>query len=122
MLFVLLGVVLLGLSLAGVEPVSVWPWWSVAVPFAAALAWWAAADFFGLTQRRLVRRAEIRRAKRRRKAMEAMGLAAFETRRPASKPLAVQRKAPAEVFQETLASFVDTLAEMAEPPAVRHVG
>lgn len=122
MLFVLLGVVLLGLNVAGVQPVVVWPWWSFALPFAAALIWWGVADFFGLTQRRIVRRADVRRAKRRRKAMEAMGLAAFETRRPAAKPAAVQRKAPAEVFQETLASFVDTLAELAEPPAVRHVG
>lgn len=121
MLFVLLGVVLLGLSVAGVEPVSVWPWWSVAAPFAAALAWWTVADFFGLTQKRIVRRAHIRRAKRRRKAMEAMGLAAFETHRPTAKRRPYH-STPARVFQETLASVVDTLTDLAEPPAVRRVG
>lgn len=123
MLFVILGVVMLGMSLAGMEPVAHWPQWAAAVPFAAALVWWTLADYFGLTQRGIVRRADARRAQRRRKAMEAMGLAAFEGRRPAPKrAAAAPRRTPAEAFQETLSSVVDTLTDLAEPPAVRRVG
>lgn len=123
MLFMILGVVMLGMSLAGIEPVSQWPQWSAALPFAAALVWWTLADYFGLTQRGIVRRADARRARRRRKAMEAMGLAGFEGRRLVPRrAAAAPRRTPAAAFQETLSSVVDTLADLAEPPAVRRVG
>lgn len=121
MLFVILGVVMLGMSLAGIEPVAHWPQWAPALPFAAALVWWGLADYFGLTQRGIVRRADARRAQRRRKAMQAMGLASFENRRPV-----VRRQsrwtAPAEAFRETVHSVVDTLTDITEPKSVRQVG
>lgn len=74
MILVIVGVILLVLKLAGMAPVGDWPWWAVAAPFAAAVLWWVVADATGLTERFAISRYEARRAKRRRKAMELLGL------------------------------------------------
>jgi len=74
MILVIVGVVLLGLKLAGLGPVADWPWWAVGAPFAGAVAWWLFADASGLTQRLAIARFEARRSLRRRRTMEMLGL------------------------------------------------
>lgn len=74
MILVIVGVVLLGLKLAGMGPVADWSWWVVGAPFAGAVAWWLFADVSGLTQRFAISRFEAKRALRRRRTMEMLGL------------------------------------------------
>jgi small Trp-rich protein len=75
-LFVIVGVVLLGLHVADVGAVGQWPWWAVAAPFGLALVWWMLADYFGLTERAALRKFEAKRQKRRQKLMSLLGLGA----------------------------------------------
>jgi small Trp-rich protein len=72
MAFVLLGLLLLALKLAGLGFVSHWSWWLVLAPFALAAAWWALADALGYTQRDAMRRQDERVAKRRQTQLDAM--------------------------------------------------
>ncbi len=74
MAFLLLGLALLALKLAEIGPVAAWPWWLVLAPFGLAVAWWAYADATGLTQRRAIDKMEKRKAERRQRDMEALGL------------------------------------------------
>ena len=80
MLFVVVGVVLIVLNLAGIGPVGEWTWnltgdlWKFAMPFAFALGWWAWADTSGLTKRREMERMDQRKEERRLKNMEALGM------------------------------------------------
>jgi small Trp-rich protein len=80
MAFLLLGLVLGGLKLAEYGPVAAWSWWLVLSPFAAAAVWWGIADASGLTKRRAMDSMEKRKADRRLRDMEALGL---DTRRKA---------------------------------------
>jgi small Trp-rich protein len=75
---VIVGVLLLLAKLAEVGPTSHWSWWIVLAPFAVAAAWWQFADSSGLTMKREMDKMEKRKADRRDKAMEALGL---DTRR-----------------------------------------
>ena len=50
-------------------------------PFALAIAWWSFADTFGLTQARAMRKMDDRRAERRTRAMEALGIDARRERK-----------------------------------------
>ena len=72
--FVGIGLVLLILKIAGIEPVSEWSWIWVLAPFGAAVAWWLYADTTGLTQKRAIRKMEERKVARRERDMEALGL------------------------------------------------
>jgi small Trp-rich protein len=80
MLFVIVGVILVGLNLAGIGPVAQWNWeftgdlWRFVTPFLLALAWWAWADASGMTRRREMERDAERKAERRRRNISAMGL------------------------------------------------
>ena len=74
MWFVVLGVLLIALKLAEIGFVAAWSWWAVLSPFAAALVWWAYADASGLTKKREMDKLEDKKAARRRKHMEAMGI------------------------------------------------
>lgn len=103
MILVIVGVILLVLKLAGMGPVADWPWWAVAAPFAGAVVWWVVADATGLTQRFAISRYETRRAERRRKAMELLGLV-VPGRRP--RRLAEDSAAPATAAPTTVASIV----------------
>ena len=73
MLFVGLGVILLVLKLAGVDPVAGLAWYWVLSPFVGAVAWWGWADASGFTKRREMDRMDERKAARRAKQMEALG-------------------------------------------------
>jgi small Trp-rich protein len=64
-----IGLVLVVLKLAEIEPVAGWAWWVLLLPFAATVAWWVFADATGLTARREQQRWMERREKRRREAV-----------------------------------------------------
>ena len=81
MLFVIIGVLLLAAKFAEVGPTAGWSWWIVLSPFLAAVLWWAFADSTGLTKKRAMDKMEQRKADRRRKAAEALGLTMKSTER-----------------------------------------
>jgi small Trp-rich protein len=74
MVFIVIGVLLIGLKLADIAPVAAWSWWGVLSPFALAVAWWAYADGSGLTKRREMDKLEDKKKERRQKAMDALGI------------------------------------------------
>jgi small Trp-rich protein len=74
MVFIIVGVLLIGLKLADIGPVALWPWWIVLAPFGLAAAWWAYADGSGLTKKREMDKLEEKKLERRRKAMDALGI------------------------------------------------
>jgi small Trp-rich protein len=87
MFFVLIGVVLIGLNLAGIGPIGEWTWnltgdlWKFVMPFAFALGWWAWTDASGLTKRREMERMDQRKEARRQKNVVALGLNPRHTRK-----------------------------------------
>ena len=74
MWFIVLGVLLIALKLAEVGFVAEWTWWAVLSPFAVAAVWWAYADASGLTKKREMDKLEDKKAERRRRSMEALGI------------------------------------------------
>jgi small Trp-rich protein len=80
MLFVIVGVILVGLHFLGIGPMAQWNWelfgdlWKFVLPFILALVWWAWADGSGLTKRREMEKDEERKATRRRRSMENLGM------------------------------------------------
>jgi small Trp-rich protein len=80
MAFLLLGLALLAMKVAEFGPVATWSWWVVLLPFGLAVLWWAFADSSGLTQRRAIEKMEQRKAARRQRDMEALGMTAKRDR------------------------------------------
>ena len=74
MVFMILGIALLAMKLAEFGPVSTWAWGWVLAPFGLAVLWWALADKMGLTQRRAMDKMEAKKADRRSRNLEALGL------------------------------------------------
>lgn len=74
MWFVLIGVLLLGLKLAGLGPVAAWSWWIVLAPFGLAALWWAFADSMGITRGMAMRRQDEKVRRRREQQAENLGL------------------------------------------------
>lgn len=80
MWFVVIGVVMLVMNLAGIGPVGEWTWagfgkaWFVLVPFGLAVAWWGWSDMSGRTQRKAMEKVDAKREARRQKALDALGL------------------------------------------------
>jgi small Trp-rich protein len=74
-----IGVLLLTLKLMEFGPVGGWSWWLVLSPFAVAAAWWMYADSSGLTKRREMDKLEAKKAERKKKSMDALGI---KQRRP----------------------------------------
>lgn len=74
MLFIVIGLLLIGLKFADIAPVATMSWWWVLAPFALAAAWWAYADGSGLTKRREMDKLEDKKKERRQKAMDALGI------------------------------------------------
>ena len=70
MAFLVVGLGLLILKWAGIEPVASRAWGWVLAPFALAALWWAWADWSGYTRRRAMRREEARKAAREAKARQ----------------------------------------------------
>ena len=87
MLFVLVGLVLIGLNLADVGPFGRWNWeffgdlWKFCVPFVLALLWWIWADKSGLDKRREMEKMEERKRNRRKEQMQALGMDVRSRRR-----------------------------------------
>ena len=85
MVLVVIGVLLLAAKLADFGPTAGWSWWIVGAPFAGAVLWWQFSDSTGLTQRRAMEKMDQRKAQRRDRALEALGLGT-RNRRPAARP------------------------------------
>jgi small Trp-rich protein len=71
---VVIGVLLVALKLAGIEPVMNWSWWWILSPLGAAVVWWSYADSSGLTKRREMEKMEDRKKKRREENMANLGM------------------------------------------------
>jgi small Trp-rich protein len=80
MLFVIIGVVLIGLNLAKIGPIGAWNWdisgdlWKFIVPFLVAVAWWVWSDASGLNKRREMARMEKKKSDRRKENLVSLGL------------------------------------------------
>ena len=78
--FVLLGLLMIGLNLAGIGPSAAWNWeffgdlWKFAVPFLLAVAWWVWSDKSGLNKRREMDRMEKKKQDRREENLAALGM------------------------------------------------
>lgn len=114
MAFLLLGLALLALKFAEIGPVATWSWWVVLAPFGMAVAWWGYADSTGLTQRRAIAKMEKRRAERRQRDMEALGLGIQRDKRARRAPAPVARKPAAT--QTTAPAPAASTSKAATPP------
>ncbi len=80
MLFVIIGLVVIGLNLFGVGPVGAWNWdffgdlWKFTIPFLLAMAWWVWSDVSGLNKRREMDRMEKKKANRREENLAKLGM------------------------------------------------
>jgi small Trp-rich protein len=83
MWLVVVGLVLVGLKLAGLGFVASWSWWLVLSPFALAALWWKVADATGITQRKAMEQEDRRAAVRREKQFESLGMRPPSAGRPA---------------------------------------
>ncbi len=73
MVFLIIGLVLAGLKLWGLQPVASWSWWLIGLPFLATVVWWQFVDSSGLTQKREMKKMAMRQQARRDKAIAALG-------------------------------------------------
>ena len=80
MLFLLVGLILLGLWWAGIDPVATWPWWTIAIPFVLTVVWWGISDATGMTEKRAMKEMDDRVLNRRLKSLDAMGLGSLRER------------------------------------------
>lgn len=80
MYFVLAGVILIVMNLAGIGPVGNWTWtltgdlWKFCTPFVLAVIWWTWADMSGLNKRREMEKMEKRKRDRRRENLVSLGI------------------------------------------------
>ena len=95
MVFIVLGVLLVALKLAELNPVAEWSWWLVLTPFALAVAWWAWSDATGRTTRQAMRKDQKRKEDRRRNLADGMGLRGLFDRSVSAKLRKAEAKAQA---------------------------
>ncbi len=87
MLFVLIGLVMIGLNIAEIGPMGRWNWeffgdlWKFCVPFVFAILWWIYSDKSGLNKRREIERMEDRKKARRQENLVALGMDARARRK-----------------------------------------
>jgi small Trp-rich protein len=80
MYFVIIGVVIILLNLAGIGPMAEWTWnltgdlWKFCVPFFFAFVWWVWADVTGYNKRREMEKMEAKKQARREANLEALGM------------------------------------------------
>ena len=74
MLFLLAGLVLLGMKYMEFGPVAAWDWWVVLSPFGLAVAWWAWADWSGYTKKKAVEKEYAKKQARIDKSKDALGI------------------------------------------------
>jgi small Trp-rich protein len=81
MWFLLVGIVLLAMKLGEFGPGANWSWVAVLAPFGLAILWWQFSDSTGLTKRREIQKMDDRKAERRSKSLEALGIDARRERK-----------------------------------------
>lgn len=80
MYFVVIGVFVILLHLAGIGPMAEWNWnffgdlWKFCVPFVFAVIWWTWADISGYNKRREMDKMDAKRQARREANLEALGM------------------------------------------------
>ena len=78
MWLVAIGVIMLVMQTMGWGPLAEWTWsthwWALLLPFGLAAAWWTWSDLSGRTQRQSMAKMDAKKADRRQKALDAMGL------------------------------------------------
>ena len=91
MFFVVVGVLIIAMNLAGVGWFATWDWhmtgdlWKFCLPFVLALLWWTWADKSGLNKRREIEKMEARKQARREENLVALGMATGRARRRANR-------------------------------------
>jgi small Trp-rich protein len=105
---VIVGVLLLVAKLAEFGPMANWSWWLILAPFAVAALWWQFADSTGITKRREIERIEQRKADRRAKAMEALGLDAHRDRQVRKAREAARQRAQVTETREEVRAEQET--------------
>lgn len=91
MLFIIVGVLLIVLKIAGVSPMADWDveftgdLWKFVLPFILGLAWWGWADSSGLTKRREMNKDEERKAERRARNIDNLGLGPKDPKKSGSR-------------------------------------
>jgi small Trp-rich protein len=95
MVFIVLGVLLLALKLAELNPVAGWSWFLVLLPFALAVVWWVWSDATGRTTRQAMRKDQKRKEDRRRNLADGMGLRGLFDRSVSAKLRKAEAKAQA---------------------------
>lgn len=95
MWFLLIGLALLAMKLGDFGPGANWSWLVVLAPFGLAIAWWGFADSTGLTKRREIKKMDDRKAERRGKSLEALGIDSRRERK-VSKARDLARRAAAD--------------------------
>ena len=87
MLFVILGVLMIVLNLAGIGPTANWDWqftgdlWKFTVPFWLAAIWWVWTDKSGYDKRREIEKIDDKKRKRRDENLAALGMDARSRRK-----------------------------------------
>ena len=90
MFFVIVGVLMIAMNLAGIGWFATWNWeisgdlWKFCVPFGLATLWWIWADKSGLNKRREMEKMELKKQSRRQENLVALGLGS-RARRKANK-------------------------------------
>lgn len=80
MLFVIIGLILIALNLAGVGVIGTWNWelfgdlWKMATPFFLAVVWWVWSDRSGLNKQREMDRMEKKKNDRRTENLAKLGM------------------------------------------------
>jgi small Trp-rich protein len=74
MLFLVLGIILLGMKYMEFGPVAMWDWWVVLAPFGLAVLWWWWADWSGYTKKKAVQKEDARKQARIDKSREKLGI------------------------------------------------
>lgn len=85
MWFVAIGVAMLMMFLGGIGPIGSWTWserwWALLAPFGLAILWWTWADASGLTQKKAMDKIDAKKAARRQKSLDALGVKDPQKRR-----------------------------------------
>lgn len=87
MWFVVIGVALMVMNIAGIGPVGEWTWkwdgdlWKFLLPFGLAILWWFWADTTGWTQRKAMEKVDAKRDARRDKQLDALGIGPKKSKR-----------------------------------------
>jgi small Trp-rich protein len=76
MAMVIVGLLLLAMKVFDFGFAADWHWGWILLPFGLALAWWQYADSSGLTRKREMDKDDARKADRRKRNVEALGLGA----------------------------------------------